>query len=57
MNAIEPVGTPLPGAFAFTAAVKVTDWPNTAGSAREATELVVAAAFTVFITAEDVLPV
>ena len=27
MNVIEPVGVPLPGAFALTVAVNVTDWP------------------------------
>ena len=27
MNVTEPVGVPLPGAFASTVAVNVTDWP------------------------------
>ena len=41
MNVTEPVGVPLPGAFAATVAVKVTDCPKTDGFADEATEVVV----------------
>src|SRR5579864_2819312 len=41
-----PVGTPLPGEFAVTEAVKVTDWLNTEGLADELTVVVVASLLT-----------
>jgi hypothetical protein len=42
-----PVGVPEPGATALTAAVNVTDWPNTEGLAEDTTAVLVLAAFTV----------
>jgi len=57
LNVTLPVGVPAPGATAATVAVKVTDWPNTDGWAEEVTPVVVAAWFTVWVTADEVLPV
>ena len=42
-----PLGTPDPGKFAETAAVKVTVWPETEGLAAELSTVVVAALLTV----------
>jgi hypothetical protein len=53
-----PVGVPLPGALAATVNVKLTAWPVTEGSGVSAVMVVVvAAAFTVWATPADVLPV
>jgi hypothetical protein len=43
VNVTVPVGLPLPGATTFTVAVRVTDRPNTAGFANDASSVVVAA--------------
>ena len=51
-----PVGMPVPGLFAVTVAVKVTDCPDTDGLAEELTNVVVLY-FTVWVTLDDVLPV
>ncbi len=50
-----PLGVPLPGATAFTVAVKVTAWPDTEGLAEEPTAVVVAAALTVWVSDAPVL--
>ena len=42
-----PVGVPVPGAVAVTAAVKLTAWPKTEGFADELTNVEVLALFTV----------
>src|SRR4051812_13357781 len=39
-NVTLPLGAPEPGGVAVSAAVKVTDWPNTAGLAVEASVVV-----------------
>jgi len=49
-NVTEPVGVPLPGAFAVTVAVNVTDWPKTDGLAEETTEVVVLSWLTVWVS-------
>ena len=49
-NVTEPVGVPLPGAFAATVAVKVTDWPKTDGFADETTDVVVLSWLTVWVS-------
>ncbi len=48
-----PVGTPLPGALAVTAAVNVTDWLNTEGLAEELNVVVVPSLFTTWGEAES----
>ena len=48
-----PVGTPLPGALAVTAAVNVTGWLNTEGLAEELTVVVVPSLFTTWGEAES----
>lgn len=50
-----PVGVPLPGEFALTVAVKVTDWPETDGFAEDVTDVVVSSVLTVCVKAELVL--
>jgi hypothetical protein len=51
-----PVGVPEPGAFAVTAAVKVTDWPDTdvAGAALRA--VVVLSWLTVSLALPELVP-
>src|SRR5262249_47035454 len=55
MNVTVPVGTPIPGARTETTAVKVTNWPATAGLADEVRATAVAARLTVRATAAEVL--
>ena len=50
-----PVTVPAPGATGLMVAVSVTDWPNTEGFADDESVLVVDAAFTVSVTAVEVL--
>src|SRR5262249_62412162 len=52
-NVTVPVGVPAPGATAATAAVKVTDWPVTAGLSDEARATAVAARLTVSARAAE----
>jgi hypothetical protein len=52
-----PVGTPDPGLLTTTVAVSMTDWPKTEEARDEATEVVVAAARTDWVSAVDVLAV
>ena len=52
-----PVGTPDPGAFAVTVAVKVTLWPEIDGLADETIVVVVLAWPTVCVKAAEVLTV
>src|SRR5947208_2239710 len=52
-----PVGVPVPGGVADTVAVKVTACPDTVGLADEASAVAVAAWFTAWDSAGDVLPV
>ena len=54
-NCTVPLGVPVPGAVALTAAVNVTDWPNTEGLLEELTDVVVLARLTVCDRADDVL--
>jgi hypothetical protein len=56
-NATVPVGVPVPGATGVTVAVNVTDCPSPDGFAEDTTVVVVAAVFTVWVSADDVLPV
>lgn len=53
LNVTVPVGMPLPGELAVTAAVKVTDWLNTEGLPEELTVVVVPALFTTCGEAES----
>src|SRR5579862_5586322 len=53
LNVTVPVGPPLPGALAVTAAVKVTGWLNTEGLADELTAEVVPSLFTTWGEAES----
>lgn len=53
MNVTVPVGVPLPGELAVTAAVKVTAWLNTEGLAEELMVVVVASLFTTWGEAES----
>src|ERR1700674_2513113 len=57
MNVTVPVGVPEPGAFAVTVAVKVAACPNTAGLADAASAVALAAWFTAWLSAADVLVV
>jgi hypothetical protein len=50
-----PVTVPDPGATGLTVAVNVTDWPNSEGFTDEVSAVVVDAAFTVCVTAVEVL--
>src|SRR6516165_2706304 len=50
-----PVGVPAPGPTAATVAVKVTDWPVTAGLTDDFRATVVAAGLTVTVVAAEVL--
>jgi hypothetical protein len=52
-----PVGTPDPGASTVVVAVSVTDWPKTEEAMDEETEVVVAAALTVWVRAAELLAV
>src|SRR5262245_11079657 len=54
-NVTVPVGAPAPGATAATVAVKVTDWPVTAGLTDEVRATAVDAGLTVTPTAAEVL--
>src|ERR1017187_4217933 len=54
-NATFPVGVPDPGALAVTAAVKVTDWPNTVGLTVAVTTVVVGSAVTTWVITGQVL--
>ena len=56
LNVTVPFTIPDPGATRLTIAVNVTDWPNTEGFADEESAVVVDAAFTVSVTAVEVLP-
>ena len=55
LNVTVPVGVPVPGATAATVAVKVTDCPNTDGLCDETTVVELAALFTVWASAGEVL--
>src|SRR3989442_9013766 len=46
----------LPGAFTLTAAVRVTDWPDTEGLTALLTKVVVPALFTPWLTAAEADP-
>src|SRR5580658_2184914 len=56
-NVIVPVGVPEPGALAVTVVVNVTDWPKSDGLAEVVTVVLVPSSLTVWLTADDVLPV
>ena len=56
-NATFPVGVPDPGALAVTAAVNVTDWPNTVGFTVAVTTVVVGSAVTTWVMTAEVLAV
>ena len=53
----EDVGMPVPGETTATVAVNVTDWPDTEGFVPETSAVVVLAAFTVCVSADEVLVV
>ena len=55
LNVIVPDGMPPPGAFALTVAVKVTDWPFTAGFREEVRDVVLLSLLTVWFSAVEVL--
>jgi len=57
LNCTLPVGVAVLGDTSLTVAVKVTDWPKTDGLPEEVTAVVVAAWFTVWVIADEVLPV
>src|SRR5919197_1571937 len=57
LNVTVPVGVPAPGAAALTVAVKVLPWQKTDGLAEDDTAVVVAAWLTVWVSADEVLPV
>src|ERR1700683_1825264 len=52
-----PVGVPEPGALAVTVVVNVTDWPKSDGFVDELTLVLVPSSPSVWLTADDVLPV
>src|SRR5579862_1615915 len=56
LNVTGPVGRPLPGAFAVTAAVKVTGWPETEGLGEEVRVVVVPSLLTDWLSAPEMLP-
>ena len=55
LNVTLPVAVPVPGLVTETAAVKVTDWPATEGLGEAVNAVVVDAAFTVSVTADELL--
>ena len=56
LNVTIPKGVPAPGAVAWTVAVSVTGWPKLDGLPDDASAVVVAAGFTVWVSAADWLP-
>ena len=57
LNVTVPVAVPAPGALTATVAVNVTDSPTTDGFCDDASDVLVEAVFTVWLEADDVLPV
>jgi hypothetical protein len=55
VKVIVPVGVPAPGATAATAALKVTDCPNTDGLTLEPKVITLLARFTVWLRLADAL--
>jgi hypothetical protein len=56
LNVIVPPTIPAPGVTGLTVAVNVAGWPKTEGLAEEESVVVVDAALTVSVTADELLP-